>query len=207
MVQDPGIHKDPGFADRTILETLPYVLDPEDELESPWSSIEYDSCFMTIRPQEDNTNWVVRGYRRQTGQEYTRPSRIFLRSLVQFLVTKRTSSHVIFIDRLAYANWDNRDSEDINISELGSELGEINPLFFNEPSRIQELSMFLLSILIKNHFPEALGYPDPLHKADLAATSFRRQISRILDSSTIVDKSNPLTQTLTKIRNRVRSRR
>ncbi|MHA1346733.1 MAG: DNA double-strand break repair nuclease NurA [Candidatus Heimdallarchaeaceae archaeon] len=203
----PGIHIDPGFSDRTILETLPYVLDPEQELESPWSSIEFDSCFMTIRPQKISDDWFVKGYRRATGQEYTRPSRLILRSLAQFLVTKRTSSHVIFLDRLAYSGWDDRDSTSIDIEQLGSELGPIEPLFFEKPARLHELSVFLLTILIKNHFPEALGYPDPLHKADLAATSFRRQIGRILKSSTIVDKSNPLTQTLTKIRNRVRSKR
>lgn len=205
--EDPGIHENPGFSDRTILETLPYVLDPENELNSPWTSVEFDSSFMTIRPQYENGRWIIRGYKRPTGLEYTRPSRIFLRSLAQFLVTKRASSHVLFLDRLAYEKWDDLDSKDFDLQSYGSTLGNIKSFFFNEPSRMHELSIFLLTILIKNHFPEALGYPDPLHKADLAATSFRKQVSRILKSSSIIDRANPLTQTFRSIRNRMRRKR
>lgn len=205
---DPGIHARAPFSDRTILETLPHAIYPDHELKAPWGTIEFDSCFMTILPQRENGRWAVMGYRRRardgTLQEYTRPPRLFLRWLAQFLLTERVASHVLFLDRLAYPGWDDVDSEDIDLERLGSRLGPIRPLRFKKASRLQRLAMFLLNILVKNHFPEALGYPDPLHKADMAATAFRKRIKRILESSRLMDRARPLTQTFRDIRNRGR---
>ncbi|RLG91002.1 MAG: hypothetical protein DRO36_05120 [Candidatus Hecatellales archaeon] len=198
---EPSPHIGPSLSDRTVLETLPYAVD--DEVDAPWATLEFDSCFMTILPQQRNGRWIAAGYKLR-GMEYTRPPRLFLRWLAQFLLTKTTASHVLFLDRLAYPRWDDSESSDINLQALGTELGPIKPMRFSRPSRLQQLSMLLLNILIRNHFPEALGYPDPLHKADLAATSFRKNVHRILRSSTIMDRANPLLQTFRTIRSRLR---
>lgn len=51
--------------------------------------------------------------------------------------------------------------------------------------------MYLLTVLVKNHFPEALGYPDPLHLADWGAKSLKRNVNGLLESSEWVFRSNP----------------
>jgi len=201
---EPGLHMRSGFSDRTILETLPYSLD--DDIKAPWGTLEFDSCFMTILPQQRNGEWVAGGYLRR-GMEYTRPPRLFLRWLAQFLLTNTIASHVLFLDRLTYPGWDDTESIDMDLQALKSQLGPIRPLRFYKPTRLHQLSMVLLNILVRNHFPEALGYPDPLHKADLAAVSFRKNVHRILRSSTIMDRAKPLLQTFRNIRTRLRWRR
>jgi hypothetical protein len=179
--------------DRSLLELLR-------GLDAPWATVEYDSCFMTLLPSPAQGGWAIRGYPVGNIPEVTRPPRLFLRSLAQFLLRPDTglSSHVIFIDRPAYPGWDPADSEDLDIETPG--LGRLKVLRFRRPPKLQYLSMYLLSVLVRNHFPEALGYPEPLHKADWGARSMRERVSRLLDSAWIAERSNPLRRTFREIR-------
>ena len=68
------------------------------------------------------------------------------------------------------------------------------------PHRLQQLSLYLLSILVRNHFPEALGYPDPLHQADWGAKSMKRRVTGLLESSEMAFRANPLYKTFRSIR-------
>jgi len=197
---EPGVHLQIGLSDRTILELLAQL---RDELEAPWGTLEFDSCFMTIIPKRaKNGKWSIGGYERM-GYEYTRPPRIFLRSLAQFLLNPQTrlASHVIFVDRLAYPGWDDVDSRDIMIESRG--LGKLHALGYSKPSRIGYLSMYLLTSLVRNHFFEALGYPEPLHKADWGAKSIKDNVKRLLESAWIVDREEPLLKTFRRIREMV----
>jgi hypothetical protein len=197
---EPGIHTEIGLSDRTILELLAQV---RDELEAPWATLEFDSCFMTIIPKPVNGGgWTVGGYERE-GHEYTRPPRIFLRSLAQFLLNPQTrlASHVIFIDRLVYPGWDDTDSQDIVIQSPG--LGRLHALRYSSPPRLGYLTMYLLTSLVRNHFFEALGYPEPLHKADWGAKSIKDNVKRLLKSAWLVDREEPLLRTFRRIRDAV----
>ena len=60
--------------------------------------------------------------------------------------------------------------------------------------------MFLLNVLVRNHFPEAIGYPEPLHKADWGAKTMKESIERLLESSWIVEMSDPLQKTFRRVR-------
>jgi len=197
--EDPGIHVTLPLSDRTALELLAQV---RDELEAPWSTHEFDSAFMTLHPRRGSSGWEVGGYYHPQLKEYTRPPRIFLRSLAQFFLkpASKLSSHVIFIDRLAYRGWDDKDSEDVQIGGPGSGLGRLSVLRYTRPSRLHYVTMFMIGVLVRNHFPEAIGYPEPLHKADWGAKSMRDRVKDLLKSSWIVERSDPLHRTFRRIR-------
>jgi len=188
------------LTDRTIVETLPNIVK---ELQSPWATVEYDSCFMTLHPDKKGEKWQIMGYPHHAIGETTRPERIFLRSLAQFFMTedKSIAAHALFLDRLAYPDWDDKDSANLTLHTKS--FGEIKPLYYDGKkgnSRLQNLSMYLLSVLVRNHFPEALGYPDPLHKADWGAKSLKRRVTGLLDSSEWAYRANPRERTFREIR-------
>jgi hypothetical protein len=60
--------------------------------------------------------------------------------------------------------------------------------------------MLLLELLVRNIYPEAPGYPEPLHKADLGARAFRDNVNRILESAWRMERKNPLIKTFRGIR-------
>lgn len=198
--QDPARHLSVPLSDRSVIELLPNT---SHELHAPWGTVEFDACFMTLHPErpDPKRGWEVKGYNHQHLGETTRPERIFLRSLVQFLLTENgVASHALFLDRLAYPDWDDKDSGSLALST--GQFGVISPLYFDAsmPHRLQQLSLYLLSILVRNHFPEALGYPDPLHQADWGAKSMKRRVTGLLESSEMAFRANPLYKTFRSIR-------
>lgn len=197
---DPARHLSVPLSDRSIIELLPNT---SHELHAPWGTVEFDACFMTLHPERPTAKqpWEVKGYNHQSLGETTRPERIFLRSLIQFLLADNgVASHALFLDRLAYPDWDDKDSGKLCLNT--HQFGAIDPLFFETttPNRLQHLSLYLLTILVRNHFPDALGYPDPLHQADWGAKSMKRRVTGLLDSSEIAFRANPLYKTFRSIR-------
>ena len=190
------------LTDKGVAETLPHVVP---DLKSPWSTFEFDSCFSTLHGELDKRSkkWVVKGYDHPRLGQITRPERIFLRSVGQFFLSpdKNLSSQALFIDRLAYPEWDDKDSADLTLKTEW--LGNVSPLFYDGKTgapRLQALTAYLLSVLARNRFPEALGYPDPSHEANLSSQSLKRQVIRLLGSGALMLNSNPLTKTFRKIR-------
>lgn len=200
---DPKKHLEIPLTDRNIIELLPNI---DANIKTPWSSIEFDSCFMTLHPEEVGGKWVIRGYDTTIG-ETTRPERIMLRSICQFFISKdrNISSHAIFMDRITYPQWDDKDSLELRVPT--SHFGDIFPFYFQKDkkiSRLQRLNMYLLTVLVKNHYPEALGYPDPLHQADWGAKSMKNRVLGLLSSSEWAFRSRPLTKTFREIRDSFR---
>lgn len=188
------------LSDRKIIEMLAYI---KGDASAPWGTIEFDSAFMSLHPEKDeNGEKQVKGWEILGLGETTRPPRIFLRSVFQYLLDHDASisSHAIFVDRLAYPGWDDEDSLQWELST--EELGTLTPLLFNKQNkpRLQELTQFLLSVVVKNHFPEALGYPDPLRKADMGAKAMKRKVKRLMDSGEVAMQANPLEKSLREIR-------
>jgi hypothetical protein len=64
----------------------------------------------------------------------------------------------------------------------------------------QWVMMYLLSVLTRNHFAEAVGYPDPLHKADWGAKTIGRTVGDTIRSSTSLLASRPISRTFRAIR-------
>ena len=187
--------------DRLFCETLPYI---DKTLRQPWSTIEIDSAFMTLRiVADDNDIETLSG----TYKGVTTPERLFLRSIGQFYTrhqsTKKGNTltgHAIFVDRLAFPEWDN-DSDILHITD--QHLGKTDIIFYPtnaSPNAGQLITYFLLDMITKNHFAQMIGYPDPLHKADRGAKSMLYNVKKLLESSEIKFRSRPITNTLREIR-------
>lgn len=195
------------WTDRTFLEALPYG---DESLVAPWSTIEFDSVFMTLHAehvtQTDGTTIVeIRGVR---GDVLT-TERLFARSLAQFFLLRSKPSplmgHVIFVDRLIMPGFDNEKWEEMLI-ENGN-VGKVRPFIFENNKKdnpSQDISMFLLHTLTKNLFPEMIGYPDPLHKADWGAKSLQKKVKDMIQASNVAILSRPLHRRLRDLRSSVK---
>jgi len=188
------------WTDRTFLEILPLS---DENLQAPWSTIEFDSTFMTLHLEKENNELQIKGVK---GDVVTTEG-LFLRSLAQFYLNRSKSTpltgHVIFIDRLAIPNIDKFG--DIEI--YNDRLGTIKPITYinkNIPNNAQDITMYLLNILTRNLYPEVIGYPDPLHKADWGAKSLYKKVKKIIDSSGTSLKAKPLNKTFRSIRDSFR---
>lgn len=187
--------------DRLFCEILPYI---DDGLKQPWGTVEFDSTFMTLRVEKSDDGYRFGG----TFGGITRPERLFLRSIGQFYTRRGSTNiltgHAIFIDRLAFPEWDMK-SDTVDMTD--KDLGEIHALFYPTSKTInigQVVTYFLLNMVTRNHFAEVIGYPDPLHKADQGAKSMRDNVKKLLESSEMKFRSRPLTNTLREIRESIR---
>ena len=190
------------WTDRTFLETLPYH---DDNLNAPWATIEFDSAFMTLHlKRNEKDEEEIAGV-----QDYiVSMERLSAKSLVQFYLKRKgkrlSSGHAIFIDRLLFPSFDKRAKR----AKINNEIiGNVEPILFlnnTTENKLQDISIFLLDILTKNLYPEVIGYPDPLHKADWGAKSILKKIKPMINDSDILLKSKPLTKTLRQSRDEIR---
>ena len=192
------------WTDRTFLELIPII---DDHMEAPWSTIEFDSVFMTVayrRPVEGEDPRIagVKG-------DVVNTERLFARSLAQFYVNRSKTTplcgHAIFVDRLIFPSFD-KDSIG-RYSLKGKEIGLITPCVYTDRSQFnvgQDLTIYMLDSLTKNLYPEVIGYPDPLHKADWGAKSILKKVIRMIKSSGPGLKSRPLNRTFRQIRQSLR---
>jgi len=187
--------------DRLTFERIPLI---DDTIHAPWSSTEFDAVFMTLRMRREvgAPKAEMQGVR---GNVLLQPN-LIMRSLVQFFLDRGdpmepTMGHVIFVDRLVHpsaqppAKWD--------VAKGHKELGTISPFVHPHakvPSREQELTLYLLSVLTKNVFAEVIGYPDPLHHADRGAKSVLRMIEPMLRSSELLNRADPIHRTVRQTR-------
>lgn len=193
------------WTDRIFLESIPLYCDPS--LEAPWSTIEFDAVFKTLRLgiDEHTHQPEVIGTPSRVG-EIVAPERLFLRSLAQFFLSrdKRTplSGHVIFLDRLAVPKWD-RQALAHGFVVCNERVGTVKPLLYPDrdaENPVQQLVMYLLDVLTRNHFPEVIGYPDPLHKADWGAKTVGKRARELVQSSEIPFHAQPIARTLRHLR-------
>jgi hypothetical protein len=194
------------WTDRSLLESISYQVD---SLKAPWAISEFDSVFMSLHLEEDeNKKRYIRGNRGYLINQ----ERLFARSLAQFYKTQTNSKqlmgHVIFIDRLIDPKLDSQIiTNSDNMSITGEKLGTINPLFFGTNKQFnygQAIEIWLLNLLTRNLFPEVIGYPDPLHKADWGAKTVKRKVDRLIKSSEITFRTKPLQRTFRTIRDSAR---
>ncbi len=132
-----------------------------------------------------------------------------MKSLAQFFLKrdKRTPlmGHVVFLERLLTSAWDwpGNPSGPAEMLIDRSELGRFPVYAWRDREHMnpgQTVMMYLLSVLTRNHFAEAIGYPDPLHKADWGAKSIGRSVGDTISSSTRLLAARPLSRTFRDIR-------
>ena len=196
------------WTDRMLCEHLPRY---DSNLDAPWATIEFDSAFMTLhRGRDSDTGETqVRGIMGR----FANQERLFMKSLGQFFLSRQKTQplmgHVVFIERLLHPFFDSPGVKTAPESILieTSDLGRIEPFAWKDSNHTnygQAVMMYLLSVLTKNHFAEAIGYPDPLHKADWGAKSIGRWVGKAIDSSTKVLSNDPLSDTFRTTRDSAR---
>lgn len=191
------------WTDRLFLESVPLRCDAQ--LTAPWSTIEFDSVFMTLKlGLDEHGQPQIMGTPTRSG-EIVSPERLFLRSLAQFYLSRKKREalcgHVVFVDRLALPQFD--APHILNTPIYTPRIGEVRPIVYRDretDNLVQQLMMYLLDVLTRNHFAEVIGYPDPLHKADWGAKTIGRKVREMLESSTVPFFNEPLTRTLRDLR-------
>jgi hypothetical protein len=187
------------WTDRALLESIACQLE---DLTAPWAVTEFDSAFMTLHLEDPGT-----GTHRISGMrgDVVNPERIFARSLAQFFHVRKKPTplmgHVVFVDRLIDPRWDRLADNSPTITD--PELGSIAPMYFgmnDRPNHGQTVAIWLLSTLTRNLFPEVIGYPDPLHKADWGAKTVKRRVDRLIQSSETAFRARPLSRLFRTIR-------
>jgi hypothetical protein len=123
---------------------------------------------------------------------------LFLRSLVHMFLQRREDKvtplmgHVLFLDRLAHPQLDARRRMATPIQTIDSLL---RPILFetaDTANPAQDMAMLIAYLLTRNCFPEAIGQPDPLHRADQGAKALGKRINDLVASSVNRFRSNPL---------------
>lgn len=194
------------WTDRLFCEHLP---DLDESLLAPWSTVEFDSAFMTLHRERiaDGEETRVAGVMgRIVNQE-----RLFAKSLAQFYLKRGKRlplmGHVVFLERLVSPAWDRIGSPDGPAELLidTPEIGRVLPLAWRDNQQVntgQAVMMYILSVLTRNHFAEAIGYPDPLHKADWGAKTIGRFVGETIKSSAQFVLNRPLSRTFRDTRDR-----
>lgn len=200
------------WTDRMFFE---FIASQATALEAPWATVEFDSAFMTLWIAATRDGAGAETNRLGAVQEHiVAHMNLFARSLSQFFLSRNKATtlmgHVVFVDRLLMPELD-RDIPhfDLDSSVLEKRglaphnLGKVYPLGFTDTvteDSGQDISMYLMSCLTRNHYPEVIGYPDPLHKADWGAKTLGNQLRRTIRSSEVAFRSRPLSRTFRAIR-------
>ena len=169
--------------DRMILQSIS-LFNPE-QVEVPWSLVEYDSAFKTMVPdREGRAGYVLGARRNRISLEKT-----FLKSYVQLSQAAsepRLRSNVLLTDRLVYPEFDFSDESAIQFwNEFGGATEPVEAILFNDRSvrnRLQNLIMVLLKAMTSPSIPEAFGHNKPLFVADKVAKWHYRSFKRVAES-------------------------
>ncbi|HZT69266.1 MAG TPA: hypothetical protein VFC10_05905 [Terriglobia bacterium] len=204
------------WTDRMVFE---FIANMEDNLQAPWSTVEFDSAFMTLWIAELVDNLGNSRMKLSAVMDHIIAHMgLFARSLAQFFLSRRKATtlmgHVVFVDRLLSEQLD-RSCPRLDLTSkvleanglLSHDFGHVRPLGYTAASQEnigQDITMYLLSCLTRNHYPEVIGYPDPLHKADWGAKTLGDQLRAMIRSSEAAFRAQPLSKTLRSIRDAYR---
>ncbi|MGC8573809.1 MAG: hypothetical protein ACP5L0_07455 [Caldisphaera sp.] len=198
------------WTDRTVLEAIPYF---DENIKSPWSTIEFDSVFMTLAMRKETPDSIPKP--QGVKGNVLNTERLIARSLAQFYLNRDKptilAGHVIFIDRLLFPELDKQSIGEFTIprivDDIPSQIGEVSPILYrdkNELNKGQQIIMYILEILTRNLYPEVIGYPDPLHKADWGAKNLNKKVKGMIKTSGKQFISKPLNLSLRGNRNNYR---
>ncbi|MEM2125457.1 MAG: hypothetical protein QXQ53_03575, partial [Candidatus Methanosuratincola sp.] len=161
----------PDFnSDKALLQN--YSVVEAKSLNTPWRTIEYDSCFRTVIPLGDvpiagHGVKVMGAHKNVISNERT-----FIKAYVQLWHSNSDPiirSHVFAYDRPCYPGLDSHGGV-ILIHEDGEGRNTIEPVLeCDEGSPVADLVMAALSSMAGEVIPEALGYNFPLFLADKKA--------------------------------------
>lgn len=184
-VDDDG--DDTVYSDRMLLQTISLM--NRDSISVPWSIIEYDSAFVMTIPDLKKRKGYVSG----AIKNKITTNKLFLRSLVQMEEAKtdnRLRSNVLFIDRLAYPQFDTNTPESITefIHDYNGD-EKVDFLLYkdnNTKNPLQNLIIFILKSMSSQSVAESFGYNKALFIADKVAKWHNQEFRNIVDSTTLL---------------------
>jgi hypothetical protein len=172
------------WSDRLTMEHLPIE---DDTLNAPWSTVEYDSIFqiLYLTTKTETQQVYIRGV--------PTSERIFARHLSLLFSTRQKGktifNHTLFVDRALIPKFDLAKITGQPIPAQANEVKvDVKPfvdLNNSEQNIVQDFVMLFLHGITFNKFPDVIGYPEPLHKADLGAKTFNRMVQPMIRSSTL----------------------
>lgn len=185
-----GSYANMVLSDRMLLQTTSLV--NHDEIDVPWSIVEYDASFVMAIPDLAGKPGYVSGAVRNR----ITLNKLFLRSFVQLEKAKTNNllrSNVLFIDRLVYPQFDyDSDIASSNIVSLVHEyVGEekIDFILYKNNRVLNPLQNFLMIVLKSMSCPsiaESFGHNKALYIADKVAKWHNEEFRKIVDSTTIL---------------------
>lgn len=173
-------------SDRMFLQFLSIA--NSDKMKVPWSSIEYDSAFVTAIPDNKNR----RGYVSGKIKNKIIPSKMFVKSYVQLQQAISNSifrSNVLAVDRLVFPDYDLSDDNIINFKHEYYGEDKISLILFKNNKSVNNVQNFVMCCLASMSAPsiaEAFGHNKPLYIADKVAKWHNEEFRKIVDSTSSI---------------------
>ena len=173
--------------DRMILQSAS-IFNLE-QIKPPWSLIEYDSAFRTMRRDRQSRKGYVSGaIKNKISFE-----KAFLKTYVQLSQAKTDPmlrSNVLLVDRLAYPEYDYKPESLVKFwNELSGGTREpVETILFKDkdvPNKLQNLAMSLLVTMAPANIPEAFGHNKALFIADKIAKWNYSQFKCVVDTTAV----------------------
>ena len=164
--------------DRMLLQAISMF--HHDQVQVPWTTIEYDTAFQTVLLDFDHRHGFVSG----AIKNRIILEQLFVKSYVQLDKAKsddKFRSNVLFIDRLYHPS---EKAPTLKLKhEYGGAVEEVEPILWqtNTPgNHVQELVMVTLKAMTHQSLPEVFGHNEPLYIADNVAKAQRKQASQMV---------------------------
>jgi len=173
--------------DRMILQSAS-IFNAE-QIEPPWSLVEYDSAFRTmLRDRQSRKGYVSGAIKNKIGFE-----KAFLKTYVQLSQAKTDQmlrSNVLLVDRLAYPAYDRKPE---SLARFWNELSDgtkepVETILYRDktvPNKLQNLTMSLLVAMAPANIPEAFGHNKALFIADKIAKWNYSQFKCVVDTTAV----------------------
>jgi len=176
--------------DRMLLQAISIL--NSDKFSPPWCTIEYDSSFITLVPEERN---YVRGAIRNK----ISPERIFLKSYIQLVQAERDPkirSNVLALTRLVYPEFDYSEDKLLHLVNRYSKTIEepVDVIIYKNngvENVVQTLIMATLLAMVDSAILEVFGHNKPLFIADKIAKWHVGLFIRVIESLELWIKEHP----------------
>ena len=182
-------------SDKMFLQTASII--NSSDMQAPWNTLEFDSCFRTIIPISDRSdkrsinlknrennnkinNMIYPVEVKGAFKNVISSERMFLKSYIQLWQSDKdpyVRSHVFSYDRPCYPDFDMTINEDLLLYHNDGQVVEkIYPLLhFSNHSKISHLVMDIMYSMAREVIPECLGHNYPLFLADKKAKSILQE--------------------------------
>jgi hypothetical protein len=191
--------------DRMLLQAVSML--NHNEVRVPWSLIEYDTAFQMIIPDPHGRPGYVGGAVRNR----IIPERLFVKTYLQLDAADHDPmlrSNVLFVDRLAYPEFDG--DKTLSLKHEYTAVEPVEPIFYRDKSvrnEMQNLMMVLLRAMSARSIPEVFGHNKPMFIADKIAKEQRLRIKGVIEATGLWLANNPRLRRFSFYMNTFRERR